>query len=598
MSPGWTDPHRLHHRTCSTGRPRGQNLRDHLLEDFPSGLPACFPGLWTPRQPAISLAPPSSVLVARYVSQYFRGCSVCAISKTPHHLPAGKLVPLPIPRHPWYHVWVEFVTDLPKSEGYTCILIAVDRFSKACKLIPLRGLPTARETVEDLFHNLFRTFGIPEDVISNRGPQFVSRGWKAFFKLLDVNVSLSSGYHPQTNGQTEWKIQEIGRYLRAYCHDNQHSWNRFLPWARVCTKFPQANHHWPHPFSVHTLLPIPPEGPALISPGPWNQDCLRSLLLETTVLRPASSLRKTKEPESAQAGPSETRLAGASTPPGDLLREPVSRDWPLVYLELLAWCFEAGDRQETADLAALETPEGVASLPTPLYFWAEETERSACWRPLRSWTRAGLADRSPEGTEERRAPCDAVYTALSQRGLPSKALGHWHQDVLSEDYPVRMAVRRSVFGPGAPLWLRLWFWEVREVTFLEWGAGTRLGLLRPAAPADHLNLLRGREVNIVLSLERNALQRGIHDQPLLFFSRELSVRAPLPRHVFSITLFCFIFIHNMLVQTLCFVKAHRRPPCPPPRKKTGGASNSFSRGKNRGAGFRSQSIGSDWKGRR
>ncbi len=74
----------------------------------------------------------------------------------------------------------------------------------------------------------------------------------------------------------------------------------------------------------------------------------------------------------------------APTPPGDLLREPVSRDWPLVYLELLARCFEVGDRQEMADLAALETPEGVASLPTPLYFWAEETERSAHWRPLRS----------------------------------------------------------------------------------------------------------------------------------------------------------------------------------------------------------------------
>ncbi len=62
-------------------------------------------------------------------------------------------------------------------------------------------------------------------------PQFISRVWKAFFKLLNVIVSLSSGYNPQTKGQTERKIQEIGRHLRAYCHDNQRSWNRFLPWA-------------------------------------------------------------------------------------------------------------------------------------------------------------------------------------------------------------------------------------------------------------------------------------------------------------------------------------------------------------------------------
>ncbi|KAL0202748.1 hypothetical protein M9458_000766, partial [Cirrhinus mrigala] len=69
------------------------------------------------------------------------------------------------------------------------------------------------------------------EIVSDRGPQFISHVWKAFFKLLGVTVNLSSGYHPQTNGQTERKIQELGRYLRAYCHEDQHSWSRFLPWA-------------------------------------------------------------------------------------------------------------------------------------------------------------------------------------------------------------------------------------------------------------------------------------------------------------------------------------------------------------------------------
>ncbi len=146
------------------------------------------------------------------------------------------------------------------------------------------------------------------------------------------------------------------------------------------------------------------------------------------------------------------------------------------------------------------TPERVASLPAPLHFWAEETKRSAHWRLLRHGTLAGLADRSPEGTEERRAPFDAVYTALPQWGRPSKALGHWHQDILAEDYPVRIMVRRSLFGRKRPLTPK--FWGVREVMSLELGAGTRLGLLCPAAPADHLNLLGGREVNLVLSLEK------------------------------------------------------------------------------------------------
>ncbi|KAI2661113.1 Transposon Tf2-8 polyprotein [Labeo rohita] len=163
--------------------------------------------------------------------RYVQSCSVCAMSNTPRQLPTGKLVPLPIPQRPWSHIGVDFVTDLPAAEGNTCILVMVDRFSKMCKFFPLKGLPTAMETAEILFQQLFRHFGLPEEIVSDRGPQFISHVWKAFFKLLGVSVNLSSGYHPQTNGQTERKIQELGRYLRAYCHTDQHCWSRFLPWA-------------------------------------------------------------------------------------------------------------------------------------------------------------------------------------------------------------------------------------------------------------------------------------------------------------------------------------------------------------------------------
>ncbi|KAI2661031.1 Transposon Tf2-9 polyprotein [Labeo rohita] len=137
--------------------------------------------------------------------RYLLSCSVCAKSNTPHHLPTGKLVPLPLPQRPWFHIGVDFVTDLPTSEGHTCILVTVDRFSKACKLIPLPGLPTAMETAEHLSHHVFHNYGLPEKIVSDRGPQFISHVWKAFFKLLGVSINLSSGYHPQTNGQTERK---------------------------------------------------------------------------------------------------------------------------------------------------------------------------------------------------------------------------------------------------------------------------------------------------------------------------------------------------------------------------------------------------------
>lgn len=165
------------------------------------------------------------------VIRYVQGCSFCAMSKTPRHLTVGKLIPLPIPHWPWSHIGVYFVTDLPNSNGNTCLLVVVNRFSKPCKLIPLKGLPTALETDESLFTNVFRKYGLAEDTVSDQGLQFISYVWEAFCRLMGVIVSLSSGYHPQTNGQTECKIQELGRYLRAYCCDDQHSWSCLLPWA-------------------------------------------------------------------------------------------------------------------------------------------------------------------------------------------------------------------------------------------------------------------------------------------------------------------------------------------------------------------------------
>lgn len=58
-----------------------------------------------------------------------------------------------------------------------------------------------------MFNHIFHFYGIPEDIVSDLGPQFISKVWKAFSALLGLTVSLSFGYHPQSNGQTERKIK-------------------------------------------------------------------------------------------------------------------------------------------------------------------------------------------------------------------------------------------------------------------------------------------------------------------------------------------------------------------------------------------------------
>ncbi|KAL0147451.1 hypothetical protein M9458_057247 [Cirrhinus mrigala] len=192
----------------AAGMPRREDLRASLPTPRISGL-------WTSRQQTDPLAPSNSVLVA-HTSRAAQ--SVPCLTFLGNYLQS--------------HIGVDFITDVPNSEGNPCIMVTVDRFSKSCKLIPLKGLPTALETAEQLFQHVFCNFGLPEEIVSVRGPQFISHVWKAFFKLLGISVNLFSGFHPQTNGQTERKIQELGHYLRSYCHEDQHSWSRFLPWAK------------------------------------------------------------------------------------------------------------------------------------------------------------------------------------------------------------------------------------------------------------------------------------------------------------------------------------------------------------------------------
>ena len=116
--------------------------------------------------------------LASDVRDYVLSCPVCTQTKSPH-LPSGKLQPLPIPHRPWSHMAVDFITDIAESSGNTTILVIVDRLKKMC-LVPLPHLPNAMELAECMFQQVFRLYGFPEDIISDRGPQFVSRVWRAF----------------------------------------------------------------------------------------------------------------------------------------------------------------------------------------------------------------------------------------------------------------------------------------------------------------------------------------------------------------------------------------------------------------------------------
>ncbi len=118
--------------------------------------------------------------MARDIRCFVLACSVCAVSKTSNRPSAGLLQPLSVPSRPWSHISLDFVTCLPASSGNTVVLTVVDRFLKAAHFIPLPKLPSARETAVAVIDHVFRIHGLPTDVVSDRGLQFVSKFWSEF----------------------------------------------------------------------------------------------------------------------------------------------------------------------------------------------------------------------------------------------------------------------------------------------------------------------------------------------------------------------------------------------------------------------------------
>lgn len=125
---------------------------------------------------------------------------------------------------------MDFVTGLPPSGGNNTILTIVDRFSKVVHFVPLPKLATALETANLLITHVFRLDCIPQEIVSDRGPQFTSQVWRTYCKALGATSSLTSGYHPQSNRQTE-HTNHLETSLRCVASRLPSSWATHLPWV-------------------------------------------------------------------------------------------------------------------------------------------------------------------------------------------------------------------------------------------------------------------------------------------------------------------------------------------------------------------------------
>jgi hypothetical protein len=96
---------------------------------------------------------------------------------------------------------MDFITDLPLVEGYDSILVVVDQgLLKGVILCPCAKMITWEGTATLLWNNLFKKFGLPDEIISDRDPRFAAYAFQELLKLLNIKSNLTMAYHPQSDG--------------------------------------------------------------------------------------------------------------------------------------------------------------------------------------------------------------------------------------------------------------------------------------------------------------------------------------------------------------------------------------------------------------
>jgi transposase InsO family protein len=206
--------------------------------------------------------------MSNFTKAYVDGCATCQSNKNITHPTKAPLIPTQTPDGPWKHVTTDFVTDLPELQGFDSINVVVDKFSKAIVITPCKKTITASETAQLFLDNVWKRFGLPDKIISDRGPQFASKVSQEVWKALGITSAMSTAYHPQTDGETERVNQEIEQFLRTTISQDPGNWLRLLPFAEFSHNNKVHSTTRRSPFEIlmgytprFTITPINPSAP-------------------------------------------------------------------------------------------------------------------------------------------------------------------------------------------------------------------------------------------------------------------------------------------------------------------------------------------------
>eukprot|EP00253_Pinus_taeda_P026205 PITA_26205 len=160
---------------------------------------------------------------------YLAQCLECQQIKAEHQHTVGLLQPIPIPEWKWEAITMDFITGLPKSnKNNDSIMVVVDKLSTSAHFIPVQSTYRVAQIAHVFMKNIFKLHGLPKTIISYCDVKFTSVFWKTLFEELETQLSFSTTYHPQTDGQTGWVNQVVEDMLRAYVMQKPNKWEDYL----------------------------------------------------------------------------------------------------------------------------------------------------------------------------------------------------------------------------------------------------------------------------------------------------------------------------------------------------------------------------------
>ena len=112
------------------------------------------------------------------IRMFVHNCKICQQTKTETTFPVGLLQHFPIPIQVWDDIAMDFIIGLPPSQGFTAIMVIVDRLSKFGHFIPMRYDFNSKQVADAFINNVVKLHGISKSIVSDRDKVFISSFWK------------------------------------------------------------------------------------------------------------------------------------------------------------------------------------------------------------------------------------------------------------------------------------------------------------------------------------------------------------------------------------------------------------------------------------